>query len=247
MGEKVIFLQNFSFLRGWLAFLSKKKTFFSCKISDFAGLGALFGTFFCHFFVIFLKSANPAGRSARGLTRDAKAVSGKPECTSRCGYELVWPASFAPHCRPPTPLLWKKVSEVKWVLVLLWYIPFYVTFVYSSLPGNAYGSKSAPGGAAQSNCTVKRVEALAESRRLSDKMPGTTSNLTTIMIPTCKQDGSYDEVRQPDLQSISMFSLCTDCVVIDYFCHKIPSMAPEASKYFIYLVFLVGKCALIFI
>ena len=46
-------MQKFSFLRGWVAFLSKKKTFFSCKISDFAGLGALFGTFFCHFFVIF--------------------------------------------------------------------------------------------------------------------------------------------------------------------------------------------------
>ena len=36
-----------------MAFLSKKKLFFSCKTSVFAGLGALFGTFFCHFFVIF--------------------------------------------------------------------------------------------------------------------------------------------------------------------------------------------------
>ena len=34
-----------------MTFLSKKKTFFSCKISDFAGLVALFGTFFCHFFM----------------------------------------------------------------------------------------------------------------------------------------------------------------------------------------------------
>ena len=35
---------------------------------------------------------NPAGRSARsarGLTRNAKAVSGKPEGTSRCGYEMI--------------------------------------------------------------------------------------------------------------------------------------------------------------
>ena len=66
------------------SFLSKKRHFFSCKISVFTRLGALFGTFFCHFFVIFLKCANPAGRSARsarGLTRDAKAVSGKPEGT----------------------------------------------------------------------------------------------------------------------------------------------------------------------
>ena len=126
--KKVFFMQNFSFCEAgcsfWYLFLSflchflcknsvfceggwpfwvKKKTFFSCKISDFAGLGALFGTFFCHFFVIFLKSANPArrsARSARGLTRDAKAVSGKPE-----GTILVWPASFASHCRPPTPLV----------------------------------------------------------------------------------------------------------------------------------------------
>ena len=78
------FMQKFCFLRGWVVFLSKKKLFFSCKTSVFAGLGALFGTFFCHFFVIFLKCANPArrsARSARGLTRDAKAVSGKPEGT----------------------------------------------------------------------------------------------------------------------------------------------------------------------
>ena len=97
------FMQNFSFLRGWEVFLSKKKTIFSCKTSVFAGLGALFDTFFCDFCVIFLKCANPArrsARSARGLTRDAKAVSGKPE-----GTILVRPASFAPHCRPPTPLV----------------------------------------------------------------------------------------------------------------------------------------------
>ena len=107
------FMQNFSFLRGWEVFLSKKKTIFSCKTSVFAGLGALFDTFFCDFCVIFLKCANPArrsARSARGLTRDAKAVSGKPE-----GTILVRPASFAPHCRPPTPLVVKKWSEVKWV------------------------------------------------------------------------------------------------------------------------------------
>ena len=106
------FMQNFSFLRGCEVFLSKKKTFFSCKTSVFAGLGALFDNFFCDFCVIFLKCANPArrsARSARGLTRDAKAVSGKPE-----GTILVRPASFAPHCRPPTPLVVKsEVSEVK--------------------------------------------------------------------------------------------------------------------------------------
>ena len=35
---------------------------------------------------------NPIGRSARsarGLTRDAKAVSGEPEGTSRCGYQSL--------------------------------------------------------------------------------------------------------------------------------------------------------------
>ena len=162
-------MQKFSFLWGWVTFLSKKKTFFSCKTSVFAGLGALFGTFFCHFSckisvfceagrsfwvkkkhifscktkvfaglgalfdtffcdfcVIFLKCANPArrsARSARGLTRDAKAVSGKPE-----GTILVRPASFAPHCRPPTPLVvkvkWSEWSEVKWV-IHFWVLYFY--------------------------------------------------------------------------------------------------------------------------
>ena len=33
--------------------MSKKRQFFSCKTSVFAGLGGLFGTFFWHFFVIF--------------------------------------------------------------------------------------------------------------------------------------------------------------------------------------------------
>ena len=47
------FTQKFCFLRGWVVFLSKKKHFFSYKTSVFAGLGGLFGTFFCHFFVIF--------------------------------------------------------------------------------------------------------------------------------------------------------------------------------------------------
>ena len=36
-----------------MVFLSKKKLFFSCKTSVFAGLGALFGTFFGGFFAIF--------------------------------------------------------------------------------------------------------------------------------------------------------------------------------------------------
>ena len=43
-------MQNFSFLRGWVVFLGKKRHFFLCKTSVFAGLGGLFGTFF----VIFL-------------------------------------------------------------------------------------------------------------------------------------------------------------------------------------------------
>ena len=48
------FMQNLSFLRGWVVFWSKKRHFFSCKTSAFAGLGALFDTFFCHFLVFFL-------------------------------------------------------------------------------------------------------------------------------------------------------------------------------------------------
>ena len=36
------FLQNFSFLRGWEVFLSKKIPYFQAKFHVFAGLGALF-------------------------------------------------------------------------------------------------------------------------------------------------------------------------------------------------------------
>ena len=35
------------------------------------------------------KLVGRSARSARGLTRDTKAVSGKPEGTSPCGYETL--------------------------------------------------------------------------------------------------------------------------------------------------------------
>ena len=47
------FMQNFSFLRGWEVFLSKKIPFFSHKILLFEGLGSFLGEFVCHFCVIF--------------------------------------------------------------------------------------------------------------------------------------------------------------------------------------------------
>ena len=36
------FMQKFSFLRGWMVFLCKKRHFFSCKTSAFEGLGGHF-------------------------------------------------------------------------------------------------------------------------------------------------------------------------------------------------------------
>ena len=67
-------MQNFSFWRGWEVFLSKKRQFFSCKISVFGGLGALFGNFFVDFLAFFLNiPAPPEGERAKRarLTRDA--------------------------------------------------------------------------------------------------------------------------------------------------------------------------------
>ena len=58
------FMQNFSFLRGWMVFLSKKRHFFSCKTSAFAGLGGLFGNFFGTFVSFFLFNPGRA-REAR--------------------------------------------------------------------------------------------------------------------------------------------------------------------------------------
>ena len=91
------FMQKFSFLRGWEVFFSKKTTFFFVQNFSFCGAGWSFWVEKMAFFWDFLENVaadlvwgNPAGRSARsarGLTRDAKAVSGKPEGTSRCGYE----------------------------------------------------------------------------------------------------------------------------------------------------------------
>ena len=91
------FMQKFSFLRGWEVFFSKKTTFFFVQNFSFCGAGWSFWVEKMAFFWDFLENVaadlvwgNPAGRSersARGLTGDAKGVSGKPESTGRCGYE----------------------------------------------------------------------------------------------------------------------------------------------------------------
>ena len=57
----------------------------------FAGLGGLFGTVFLHFFVIFFVYSVASARSTRALTRDTKAVCGKPEVVI-----LVLGADFLP-------------------------------------------------------------------------------------------------------------------------------------------------------
>ena len=72
------FMQNFSFLRGWVLFLSKQRQIFEMKLHVFAGLGALFGTFFINFLSFFLNvppisPTTPEGERAKRarLTRDA--------------------------------------------------------------------------------------------------------------------------------------------------------------------------------
>ena len=106
------FMQKFSFLRGWEVFFSKKTTFFFVQNFSFCGAGWSFWVKKMAFFWDFLENVaadlvwgNPAGRSARsarGLTRDAKAVSEKPEGTSHCGYQSL--SLFAadlllPYCK----------------------------------------------------------------------------------------------------------------------------------------------------
>ena len=110
-------MQKFSFLRGWEVFFSKKTTFFFVQNFSFCGAGWSFWVEKMAFFWDFLENVaadlvwgNPAGRSARsarGLTRDAKAVSEKPEGTSQCGYQSL--SLFAADLLLPS--LWK----VKWV------------------------------------------------------------------------------------------------------------------------------------
>ena len=64
------FIKKISFLRGWVVFLSKKRQFFSCKTSVFAGLGALFSNFFVDFLAFFLNvPAPPEGRAREANTR----------------------------------------------------------------------------------------------------------------------------------------------------------------------------------
>ena len=61
--------------------------------------------------VVWGKPMGRSAQSARGLTRDLKAVSGKPEDTSRCGYETL--SLFAADLLLPS--LWSEWSESeKW-------------------------------------------------------------------------------------------------------------------------------------
>ena len=85
------FIKKISFLRGWVVFLSKKRQFFSCKTSVFAGLGALFSNFFVDFLAFFLNvPAPPEGRA-----REAR------EANTRC-WQPVWRAREAnPRCWQP--------------------------------------------------------------------------------------------------------------------------------------------------
>ena len=69
-----------------MAFLSKKKTFFSCKISDFAGLGALFGTFFVIFLSFFLNVLPNSGGPASAAVRVLTAVNAGSLCTLAGGW-----------------------------------------------------------------------------------------------------------------------------------------------------------------
>ena len=66
------FLQNFSFLRGWEVFLSKKRQFFEMKLHVFGGLGALFGTFFINFLSFFLNVPPYLAQPRRASARSAR-------------------------------------------------------------------------------------------------------------------------------------------------------------------------------
>ena len=103
-------MQNFSFLRGWVLFLSKKSQFFEMKLHVFAGLGALFGTFFINFLSFFLNvppisPTTPEGERAKRarLTRDADS-----RCTLAGGPQPLSIFVVMLQCvsqREPQPLL----------------------------------------------------------------------------------------------------------------------------------------------
>ena len=111
------FIKKISFLRGWVVFLSKKRQFFSCKTSVFAGLGALFSNFFVDFLAFFLNvPAPPEGRAREA--REANPRCWQPVHPSRwapASFDLRCdasvrqperaPASFTLRCRPPAPLV----------------------------------------------------------------------------------------------------------------------------------------------
>lgn len=46
------------------------------------------------------------------------------------------------------------------------------------------------------SCVLQREESLRESQEIAEKLPGKVTNVTTIMIPQCKEDGSWEEVGQ---------------------------------------------------
>jgi len=79
-------MQNFSFLRGWVVFLSKKKTIFLCKTSVFAGLGGLFSTFFVYFLSFFLNVLPHPGGPASAAVAVPTAVNADSRCTLAGGW-----------------------------------------------------------------------------------------------------------------------------------------------------------------
>lgn len=49
-------------------------------------------------------------------------------------------------------------------------------------------------GAQDRSCIAQRALALQRSQEIAEKLPGTITNLTTIMIPSCESDGSWTQV-----------------------------------------------------
>ena len=56
-----------------------------------------------------------------------------------------------------------------------------------------------------SSCLGKRERALRQSQEIALKLPGTVTNVTTIMIPRCKEDGSWQEVSLHLAQNMGYF------------------------------------------
>ena len=102
-------MQKFSFLRGWEVFFSKKRHFFSCKTSIFAGLGCLFEQKKWHFLRFFRKCRRRPSVGEPGGPKRAKRARANSRRESRVGedeghYPLWVRASF-------TLRYWASVGE----------------------------------------------------------------------------------------------------------------------------------------